>query len=35
MEKIWSSEESFGTPDGAIRYLTAKYINEVKKVRLI
>lgn len=34
IKKIWSSEEAFGNPDGTIRYLTAKYINEVKKGKI-
>ena len=31
IKKLWSSEEQYGSPAGTVRYMTAKYISEVKK----
>ncbi len=34
IKKLWSSEEAYGSPEGTIRYMTAKYISEIKKGKI-
>lgn len=34
IKKLWSSEEAYGSPEGTIRYMAAKYISEIKKGKI-
>lgn len=34
IKKLWSSEETYGSPEGTIRYMAAKYISEIKKGKI-